>query len=117
MKLAFKIVAMVFSATFLAYHSYFWVMPSVTLTNIANKPIASARVTLPNSGLSFGEIKQGGENTIHYTLEQADGDYHYQIIFESGEALSGVCGYVTNHEINKRLLIKVDDSKAMCQKN
>jgi hypothetical protein len=88
-----------------------FILPSVTVVNGTGSNIESARVELPNSGLDFGEIGVGSENTIYYSLERMDGEYHqYQITIEGGPVLPGKCGDVTNNEIHKRLAIRVQES-------
>lgn len=117
MKLALKIIASLILALFAAYHLYFFVLPSVTVINSSNSTVASARVELPNSGLDFGAIATNQSNTIHYALEQADGEYHYQIAVAGGAVLSGRCGYVTNNQIHKRITLQIKDKQVLCRSN
>ena len=76
----------------------------------------SARVVLPNSSLDFGSIEASGSNTIHYDLEQADGEYEFKSAFGDKTKLNGSCGYITNSEINKRVVIELRaEAKVVCR--
>ncbi|MBQ4880647.1 hypothetical protein J8M21_25965 [Pseudoalteromonas luteoviolacea] len=115
MKLTFKIVAALVCILFSAYHTYFFALPSVTVINNSKSAVESARVNLPSSGLDFGPINAGSKNTIYYALEQSDGVYQYQFKIESGLVLSGKCGYVTNNEVHKRVVLLVKENQVTCQ--
>jgi len=96
------------------YFLFRFSLPSVTIVNKSDSIILNARVELPNSGLDFGQVGSEEENTIHYSLEQSDGSYHYKFTLENGQLHSGACGYVTNNDINKRLIIKVYNKEVIC---
>ena len=113
MKLITKIVAGLVLFVFAGYHISYFVLPSVTVVNTSAMKIESAKVKLPNSGLDFGDLEAGSENTLHYALTQTDGDYQYQISF--GESvLEGRCGMVRNKEINKRVTLTVSQDAVVC---
>ena len=63
-----------------AYYGTFYVMPSVAVINNSGTSIESATVNLPSSYLDFGPILHGQTNTIHYSLQQADGIYEYSVV-------------------------------------
>lgn len=117
MKATIKTLALLSALLFAAYHIYFFILPSVTVLNSSNSSIQSARVDLPNSGLDFDAIAAKQSNTIHYALEQADGDYEYQFVMANGSVLAGRCGYVTNNQIHKRVTVQIKDNHVLCQSN
>jgi len=115
MKLIAKLLGAVILTLFAVYHLAFLIMPSITIQNDAEVGISLASVTLPSSNLDFGAIDAGTENTLHYSLEQADGAYRYQLQLANGVALKGACGYVTNSEVNKRVIIRLTgDHRLVC---
>lgn len=119
MKPTLKFLTLLISMLFLLYHAYFFVLPSVTVINLSDSTIQNARVELPSSGMGFGKINMGEENTIHYELEQLDGTYRYRIELAPeglpGKVLTGECGYVTNNEVNKRFVLEVANNKVECR--
>ena len=113
-KRTIKIAAILVSLPLAAYQLYFFILPAVTVVNTTGSLIENARVDLPNSGLDFGDIGSGRENTIYYSLEQSDGEYQYLITIQGGLVLSGTCGVVTNNEFHKRLVIRVQEGEVIC---
>jgi hypothetical protein len=97
-----------------AYYGTFYVMPSVSIINNSGVGIESATIKLPSSHLDFGPISQGQTNTIHYSLQQADGIYDYNFDFADGESIHGKCGYVTQGEINKRVSLIISKQEVTC---
>lgn len=74
---------------------YFWVIPSVTIVNNADRIITSATLKLPNSTLSFDAIQAFAAVEIHHDLPLKDGTIHYLIMLNANEPLKGNCGYLT----------------------
>lgn len=97
------------------YYGIFYVMPAVTVSNQSETAITHANVALPNSNLDFGVIKNGSQSTIHYDLTQRDGNYKYHFNVGGNKELIGECGYVTNNEVHKRLLVIVTKNEVFCQ--
>ncbi|REL29806.1 hypothetical protein [Thalassotalea euphylliae] len=91
----------------IVYHLYFFIQPSVTITNNSQYVIEKASVTLPNSHLNFGTIAPNNTNTIYYALDQNDGSYLYQFTLKAPLAreITGECGYVTHGQYHKRVSI------------
>jgi len=89
-------------------------LPSITIINNASTAIQHAQVTLPNSGLDFGVVQKGSDNTIYYSLAQLDGTYRYQFKLANGREFSGECGYVTGNELHKRVVITVRENGVIC---
>jgi len=92
-------------------------LPSITIINNASTAIQHAQETLPNSGLDFGVIHKGSENTIYYSLAQRDGSYRYQFKLANGSEFSGECGYVTGNELHKRVVIAVRENSVICDES
>lgn len=116
MKFALKLLFSIFALLVAAYHLAFFVMPAITVKNDFSQGITHATVALPSSNLDFGHIVSGEENTLHYSLEQGDGVYKFQLQLVDGTELKGICGYVTNNEVNKRVLIRLTkDKKVLCE--
>lgn len=82
-------------------------MPSVSVINNSGADIVSATINLPSSHLDFGPISQAQTNTIHYSLDQANGLYEYKFDFVDRQSIYGECGYVTQDEINKRVSLTI----------
>ncbi|WP_448552909.1 hypothetical protein [Thalassotalea montiporae] len=91
----------------IVYQTYFFIQPSVTITNNSPYVIEKASVTLPNSHLNFGTIAPNNTNTIYYALDQKDGGYLYQFTLNAPLAreIAGECGYVTHSEYHKRVSV------------
>lgn len=117
MKIVLKFTIFVLVVVIAIYHISFFVMPSVTVQNESSSDIKLAYITLPNSGLDFGEIKKQQKNTIHYSLQQSDGVYQYRIVKQSGIEQKGQCGYITNNEIHKRVVILITDKDVSCNES
>ncbi|WP_018982640.1 hypothetical protein [Salinimonas chungwhensis] len=96
------------------YYAGFFILPSVTVINKTNADIQSIKIILPDSGLDFGSVLRRHQNTIHYSLQQTDGFYKYDITNLDGVVRSGTCGYVTNNEIHKRVLIQITEQDVIC---
>ena len=108
MKIFYKSVLIASAALVLGYYASFFIMPSITIVNNSSATITSAHIGLPSSNLDFGSIPSGDSNTLHYDLSQAkDGVYRYHIKISEAVAYQDVCGYVTNNELNKRVVITV----------
>lgn len=114
-KTLLKIATLLGCVILTLYHLYFFILPSVTVVNFTQGEVNHAKIKLPNSGLDFGVIPFGTEQTIYYALAQTKGDYHYQFILENGVVLSGQCGKVANNEYHKRLQILIKDNHILCQ--
>ncbi|WP_394229365.1 hypothetical protein [Shewanella colwelliana] len=110
MKLIAKIVISILVVIAVVYYGSAFVMPSVTVVNKSGDVVEQVEVALPNSNLNFGALTDGEENTLHYSLEQSDGVYNYQFKSKSSVVFRGSCGYVTNNEIHKRVVITVNKS-------
>ena len=80
--------------------------------------IAQAEIDLPASHLDFGSIASGSSNALHYSLTQPkDGLYSYTIKFTDSVEITGSCGYVTDNEFNKRVVITVEtDYQIRCER-
>ncbi len=90
-------------------------MPSVTIVNKSGAVIEQVEVALPSSNLNFGALMDGEENTLHYSLEQSDGVYNYQFKSKNSVMFRGSCGYVTNNEIHKRVVITLNkNNEVVC---
>lgn len=81
--------------------------PEVVIANQSSQNIIEVIVKLPSNRIVFGSISPESESTIFYSWSQAGGMYEYQVSFADGPSQSGKCGYVTNHEIGKRLTLIV----------
>ncbi|CAI3802148.1 hypothetical protein [Rheinheimera sp. MM224] len=117
MKLLYKIVCSVVSLLVVLYYSGFYVLPSITIVNRSAVGVAQAEIDLPGSHLDFGSIASGSSNALHYSLTQSlDGLYHYKIKFTDSVETHGSCGYVTDNEFNKRVVISIEsDNQISCE--
>ena len=97
-----------------AYHLYFFLLPSVTIVNHAEKTIQNVHVALPSSNLNFGKLEMLAKNTIYYDLSQKDGSYDYTVIFEDGEITSGKCGQTAANQFNKRVTLTINAHNVIC---
>lgn len=108
MKLLYKIVFSVVSLLVVIYYSSFYILPSITIVNGSAAEVAQAEIDLPGSHLDFGSIASGSSNALHYSVTQPlDGVYRYTIKFTDSVETLGSCGYVTNNEFNKRVVISI----------
>ncbi len=110
MKVALVTIVTLVTVSLGAYFSYFFVSPNITVVNSSRDEVSRMVVTLPSSRLDFGRLKPGGENTIYYSITQADGVYVTSVTTASGENLETSCGSVTNNEIHKRVKITLTQS-------
>jgi len=117
MKLLYKIVFSVVALLVFLYYSSFYVLPSITIVNSSGAELTLVEINLPGSHLDFGSIANGSSNTLHYSLEQQrDGVYSYNIKVTDSVVYQGSCGYVTNNEFNKRVIISIEsDHQVRCQ--
>ena len=81
--------------------------PEVVIVNQSNQNVDEVVVKLPSNRIVFGSISAKSESTIFYSWSQAAGMYEYQVSFAGGSNQTGKCGYVTHHEIGKRLTLIV----------
>ena len=115
-----SIIAIVILATFFTtgFGVYVIGSPEIVIVNHSSQFINQVIVTLPSNRIVFGEIAPMADSTIFYSWTQPDGVYEYQISFTSGAIINGRCGYVTNHDIGKRLLLSVEpDLKIICRES
>jgi hypothetical protein len=116
MKLIVKLVISALVILIAAYYGSAYIMPSVSIVNNSGSVIELAEVTLPNSNLNFGEVKNGDTNTLHYALKQNDGVYNYQLKSKNAVVFSGSCGYVTNNQFTKRVVITLKNTnEVVCE--
>jgi len=105
-----KIALIIVIILFAIYTIYFYISPSVTVINKSGEDVLESNIRLPNSNLDFGSILSEQKNTIHYDLSQNDGSYYYTFKL-SNITLSGSCGYITSSEINKRVMIVINENR------
>lgn len=99
-----------------AYYGSAFVMPSITVVNRSGETVEQVEVALPSSNLNFGSLVADEQNTLHYTLKQNDGAYHYTIKLGNSPIFQGTCGYVTKNEIHKRVIITLKENyKVVCK--
>ena len=117
MKLLYKILLSVATLLVVIYYSSFYILPSITIVNGSAAGVAQAEIDLPGSHLDFGSIASGSSNALHYSLTQPlDGVYRYTIKFTDSVENIGSCGYVTDNEFNKRVVITIkSDQQVSCE--
>ena len=91
-----------------------WVLPSIKIVNNSGSLLAHAVTKLPKSNLDFGSIENAQSNTIHYSLDQADGVITYQFTFREGAEQNGNCMYIAQNEVNERIVINVYKDEIVC---
>ena len=92
--------------------------PEVVIVNQSSQNIDEVTVKLPSSRIVFGSISPKNESAIYYSWSQTQGMYEYQISFAGGSSQTAKCGYVTHHEIGKRLTLIVHaDLKVTCHES
>lgn len=92
--------------------------PEVVIVNHSRQTVNEAIINLPSSRIVFGEISPKVDSTIFYSWSQAEGVYDYQVSFASGSIRTGKCGWVTHHEIGKRLTLIVHaDLSVTCKES
>ncbi len=106
-----KMVTFIVAAIAIAYYASFYILPSVTVVNKSGVFIDHVEVGLPSSLLNFGGLMSGEKNTIHYSLKQINGMYNYKVTKENSVVITGSCGYITNYEFNKRVIITLLKNK------
>ncbi len=84
---------------------YFMGSPEVVIVNRSSQDVNEVIVKLPSSRIVFGRIPPESESAIFYSWSQAEGMYEYQVSFSGGSSKTAKCGYVTHHEIGKRLTL------------
>lgn len=101
---------------FIGYHAYFFIMPSVKISNQSNQLLSHVEVSLPNNNLVFDDIPPSKSVRIHHSTEQVDGEYIYRIRFSSGKQVNGRCGYVTHNQYMKVLSLTIgNDHQVNCE--
>jgi len=111
MKLVFKLITTISLILILAYFTSSFVLPSVTVINNSGQVIEQIQVTLPSSHLDFGSLNDSQSNTLHYALKQSDGTYIYQFTNTNSDLLTGSCGYVTQNEFHKKVVITINKNQ------
>jgi hypothetical protein len=107
-KLIYKLVLLLLCVLVALYYLSFYLLPAVTIINNSAVDIAQADVDLPSSHLDFGAVASGELNRLHYDLtQQREGQYRYKILFANSVEQQGSCGYLTNNEFHKRVVILV----------
>lgn len=92
--------------------------PEVVIVNRSSQNVNEVIVKMPSSQIVFGSIPPESESTIFYSWSQAEDMYEYQVSFADGSNRTAKCGYVTNHEIGKRLTLIVHaDSTVTCDES
>jgi hypothetical protein len=86
-------------------------MPRVKIENLSLLHVKAVIIELPNNKLVFGPLKPSSIQTIYHSLNQKDGTYKYYVKFESGEEVSGECGYITANEFGKSYLLTLRPDK------
>ncbi|MFT5481908.1 MAG: hypothetical protein ACI9GW_000553 [Halieaceae bacterium] len=81
--------------------------PEVVIVNRSSQNVNEVIVKLPSNRIVFGAIAPRSESTIFYSWSQSEGVYDYLVSFAHGLNRTGKCGYVTRHEIGKRLSLIV----------
>lgn len=81
--------------------------PEIIVANVSGSTIQEVIIELPSNRIVFGAIQPGTESTIYYSTTQGDGVYSYSISLVGAPPLVGSCGYVTNSEFGKRVLLVV----------
>ena len=115
MNIIVKTVVSILVVMVVAYYGGTYLMPSVTIVNKSGNVIDLAELALPNSNLNFGVLMDGEENTLHYSPEQSDGVYNYHFKSKSSGEFRGSCGYVTNNQIHKRVVITIkENNEVVC---
>lgn len=95
---------------------YYFISPSITLVNHAGVTVESAIVTLPDSRLDFGSLKDQQENRIYYQLGPKTGSYRYHIKLENGGELLGHCLALDRYDLHKRVVITIlSANQVSCQ--
>ena len=84
---------------------------SYPVVNNSGVLLKQVEVALPESNLNFGALIEGEQNTLHYSLKQINGFYHYKFTSQDSIVLDGTCGYITNYELNKRVVITLDKNR------
>jgi len=79
--------------------------PEVVVVNQSNQNINEVTVKVPSSRIVFASISPKSESRIFYSWSEAEGSYEYQVSFAGGSSQPAKCGYVTHHEIGKRLTL------------
>lgn len=117
MKLLYKIVFTVIILLVVLYYSSFYVLPSITIVNGSAASLTQVEIDLPASHLDFGSMAKGASNTLHYALtQQKEGVYNYKIKVTDSVVYQGSCGYVTDNEFNKRVVIYIEsDHQIRCE--
>lgn len=87
------------------YRLYFALAPEVRVENLSKQHIEAVEVLLPSSKLRFDSVPTQTEARLYYSLNQADGSYHYRITVQAGNILEGECGYLTANEIGKLMIL------------
>ena len=114
MKLDLKSLFLILVILIGTYNLYFFLLPSVTIVNHAEKTIHNVHVALPSSNLNFGKLEVLAKNTIYYDPSQKDGSYDYTVTFENGEITSGKCGQTTANQFNKRVTLTINAHNVIC---
>ena len=100
------------------YGIYIKGSPEVVIVNYSSQNVNEVIVKLPSNRIVFGIISPESESTIFYSWSQAKGVYEYQVSFADGSIQTGKCGYVTHHEIGKRLTVFVHaDLSVTCEES
>ena len=97
--------------------SYRLAAPEIVVVNRSGQVIDEGVVQLPTNRIVFDRIAADENVSIYYTWTQTDGSYQYSVKIDN-DIISDHCGYITNHEIGKRLTLIINkESQVTCEES
>ncbi|GGF81285.1 hypothetical protein [Alteromonas lipolytica] len=89
--------------------------PRISLSNSSDHKLIEATISLAKEQLKFGELQNGEDKELSYSLLPGEGEYTYRFELSDHSVLSGKCGHFTNFEISKRVIFLVSDKQVIAQ--
>ena len=111
-------LAILLLITVLSGLGYTMLAPEIVVVNHSSHTVEEVVIRLPSNRIVFGNVPVSQEATIYYSWTQRDGVYEYEVKLIGQNVISGRCGYVTNHEIGKQLILTVEKNlEITCTEN
>tara|TARA_Y100001968_G_scaffold261924_1_gene249966 strand:- start:120 stop:503 length:384 start_codon:yes stop_codon:yes gene_type:complete len=109
----FKSLSFAFAIAIILYQVYVITSPSVSLLNSSDSEIVEGNISLNNGELSFGQLQDGEDKALSYSLLSGSGEYTYYFKLSNEAILTGTCGDFKNFEVSKRVIFLVSNKKVI----
>ena len=108
-----KALSFVVAIAIILYQVDIVTSPSVSLLNSSDSEIVEGNIGLNNGELSFGQLQDGEDKALSYSLLSGSGEYTYYFRLSNNTILTGTCGDFKSFEVSKRVIFMVSNKKVI----